>query len=180
MSTDTSVHIIRIGRRMGRLTSGLFWLWVPALAVFVVATRNQGAFPGLMVAAGVPPRVLPLSVALAAWGALTLVSAPALWGLWSLKHLFEGYAAGAIFTVAAARRLRHCGYALVVAGLEAPFASALLSVALTFDLAKGSRMLVVSLSGNDIVLLVVGLLLLTIARVMGEAARIAEDNAGFV
>jgi hypothetical protein len=178
MSTDPSVHIARISRRMAWLTTGMFWLWVPALAVFMVIIRDMGSFPGLMI--GVAPRVLPPLVAVAAWGVLTLVSLPALWGLWALKRLFEGYAAGAIFTVAAARRLRHCGYALVAGGIEGPFASALLSVALTFDLPKGSRMLVVSFSSNDIVLLVVGALLLTVARVMGEAARIAEENAGFV
>lgn len=180
MVDQSSVHIARVSRRMVWLTTALFWLLVPALGLYVMVVPEQLAHHGMVAGAGFQPRVLPPLVALAVWGALVAISLPALWGLWSLKRLFEGYAAGAIFTVAAARQLRHCGLALVVAGFQTPFASMLLSGALSLDLPKGSRTLVLSLSGNDVVLLVIGALLLTIARVMGEAARIAEDNAGFV
>lgn len=180
MSEDTLSHIARIGRRMAWLTTALFWLLVPLLGLYVLLLPEQLVHNGMVAGAGFQPRAFPLPVGLAVWAALTVVSLPALWGLWALKGLFEGYARGAIFTVAAARRLRHCGLALVAAGLETPFGSMLLSGALSLDLPKGSRMLVLSLSGNDIVLLVIGALILTIAHVMGEAVRMAEENAGFV
>lgn len=180
MSDDAAVQIARLSRRMAWICRALLWLVLPALALYVVILPEQLPHHGWVASAGFTARPLPPAVALAVWGALGVIALPALWGLWSLRRLFEGYAAGAIFTVAAARRLRHCGVALVVAGLETPFGSALLSVSLSFDLPKGSRMLVLSWSGNDVVLLVVGALLLIVGRVMGEAARIAEDNAGFV
>lgn len=180
MSDNPTLSIARFSRRMAWLVTIVFWLLVPALALYVLLMPEQLPYHGWVAMAGLPPRPLPPLVALAVWGALTVASLPALWGLWSLKRLFEGYAAGAIFTVAAARHLHQCGLALVVAGLETPFCSMLLSAALSFDLPKGSRALVLSLSSNDLTLLVIGGLLLVIARVMGEAARIAEDNAGFV
>lgn len=180
MSDDTAAQIARLSCRMALVCRALLWLLLPALALYVLVLPEQLPNHGWVAGAGFPVRPLPSPVALAVWGALCIISLPALWGLWSLRRLFEGYAVGAIFTVAAARRLRHCGVALVVAGLETPFGSMLLSGALSLDLPKGSRMLVLSWSGNDVVLLVIGALLLIIGRVMGEAARIAEDNAGFV
>ncbi|HXP98145.1 MAG TPA: DUF2975 domain-containing protein, partial [Telmatospirillum sp.] len=135
---------------------------------------------GWVAMAGFKPRPLPPLVATAVFGALSVVSLPALWGLWALKKLFEGFATGAIFTIAAARRLRHCGYALMVAAGLSPIGSMLLSAALSLDLPKNGRSLVISLSTDDLVLLLIGGVLLVVARVMEEAARIAEENAGFV
>lgn len=180
MAEEPLVRIARIGRRMAWLTTTLFWALVPLLGLYVLLLPEQLAHHGMVAGAGFQPRTFPLMVGLAVWAALTVISLPALWGLWALKGLFQGYAQGAIFTVAAAGRLRHCGLALVVAGLQTPFASMLLSGALSLDLPKGSRMLVLSLSGNDVVLLVIGALILTIAHVMGEAVRMAEENAEFI
>jgi len=180
MSETPIESIARASRRMAWLVAAVFWLFVPALALYVLLLPEQLPYHSWIAMAGLPPRPLPGPVSLAVWAALTVAALPALWGLWSLKRLFQGYAAGAIFTVAAARQLRQCALALMVLGLETPFCSMLLSLALSFDLPPGSRSLVLSLSSNDLTLLIIGGLLLVIARIMGEAARLAEENAGFV
>lgn len=125
-------------------------------------------------------RPFPLEVRLVTMLALGMASLPGLWGLWNLRALFRGYAKGAVFTATAARRLRRCGLAVFVAGVLAPVGSALLSVALTFDLAPGSHVLTLAYSLNDLTLAIVGGVLMIIAQVMLEAARISEENDGFV
>jgi hypothetical protein len=180
MTIDPSAGITRLSRRMAWLVTAAFWLVIPGLALYVILFPGQLPYHGWVAIAGFEPRRLPPLVALAVFAALGAVSLPGLWGLWELKRVFEGYAAGAIFSVAAARRLRHCGYALMVVGAESPLGSLLLSAALSLDLSGRRRSLVISLSSDDLVLLLIGGVLLVIARVMGEAARIAEENAGFI
>lgn len=180
MSKTPSDRIARRSHRMAWLVTTAFWLVIPSLALYVLAFPEQLPYHGWVAMAGFKPRPLPPLVAAAVFGALTVVSLPALWGLWELKRLFEGFASGAIFTVGAASRLRHCGYALMVAAMLSPIGSLLLSAALSLDLPKDGRALVISFSTDDLVLLLIGGVLLVIARVMGEAARIAEENAGFV
>ena len=53
----------------------------------------------------------------------------------------------------------------------------LLSLALSIDRPQNARALVVSFSSDDLALLLIGGIVLVIARVMEEAARIADENA---
>jgi hypothetical protein len=180
MTVDPTAGIARLSRRMAWLVTAAFWAVTPGLALYVLLFPEQLPYHGWVAMAGFQPRPLPPLVAGAVFAALGVVSVPGLWGLWELKRLFEAYATGAIFTVAAARRLRHCGYALMVAGAGSPLGSMLLSAALSLDLPRHGRSLVISMSSDDLLLLLIGGVLLVIARVMGEAARIAEENAGFI
>ena len=157
-----------------------FWLVIPGLGLYVLAFPEQLPYLGWVAIAGFKPRPLPPLTASAVFGALAIVSLPGLWGLWQLKRLFEGYAEGAIFTVTAARRLRYCGFALLVAGMESPLGSVLLSAALSLGLSPTERSLVISVSTDGLTLMLIGGALLIISQVMGQAARIAEENAGFV
>jgi hypothetical protein len=180
MSADPPARLCRLGRRMAWLVTALFWSVLPGLALYVLVFPGQ--LPGLpwVAAAGFAPRPLPAAVAGEVIAALWVVSLPGLFGLWQLKRLFESYARGEVFTAAAARRLRRCGYALIITGAESPFGSLLLSAALSLDLPPGRGSLVVTISSNDLLLALIGGVVLVISQVMVEAARIAEDNAGFV
>lgn len=173
-------RIVRVSRRMSWLVTSLLWLLVPLQGLYVLLMPEQLVHLGLVAGAGFAPHPFSLPVGLAVWAVLAVISVPMLWGLWSLKGLFGGYARGEIFTVTAAHKLRHFGLALVVIGCDTPLASALLSGALSLDQPEGARKLVVSLTGNDLFLLMVGILVTTIAHVMGEAVRIAQENAEFI
>lgn len=179
--TDPSLtRITRLSRRMAWLVTIVFWLVIPSLGVYVLAFPEQLPYQGWVAIAGFKPRTLPPLTAGAVFAVLTIVSLPCLWGLRELKRLFEGYAEGAVFTVTAARRLRHCGFALLVVGMESMPGSILLSGVLSLDLPHHERSLVMSVSAGDLALGLIGCVLLIISQVMGEAARVAEENAGFV
>lgn len=175
-----AASIVRRARPMVRLVSAAFWL-VPLLIVIHVL-----AFPELLgrnaaiASANLDTSRLSGAASVAAMAALLVVSAPTLWGLWELRRLFEGYVAGAIFTVGAARRLRRCGLAVSISAAKTALGGLLLSLALSIDLPQDHRILIVGVSSDDLAWLLIGGILLVIARVMEEAARLAEENAAFV
>jgi len=55
-----------------------------------------------------------------------------------------------------------------------------LSVLMTMDRAPGTRELNVGFDFDNYAMILLGAVMLAIASVMAEAARVAEDNAGFV
>ena len=91
----------------------------------------------------------------------------------------EGSRASPLY-VAAARRLRSCGFAVLISAAKTAVGAVLLSMAVSIDLPKDHRVLSVSLSSDDLGLLLIGGIVLVIARVMEEAARLAEENAAFI
>jgi Protein of unknown function (DUF2975) len=103
-----------------------------------------------------------------------------LWLLWQLWGLFGEYRQGAVFSPRALACLRRFALGLLALGLVQPAARALGSVAVSWDNPPGQRLLVVSLDSGDYALLLVALVFIAIARVMTEAARVAEENEGFV
>jgi hypothetical protein len=165
---------------MARLITAVFWLLPPGLALYVLLMPEQLTHHPAIAMAGFAAGPLSATATAAVIAALWIVSAPVLWGLWELKRLFEDYAAGAVFTVGAAQRLRRCGYAVMLAAARTVVGGVLMSAALSLDRPPGARALVVSFSSDDIALLLIGGILLVIARVMEEAARIAAENAAFV
>ena len=102
------------------------------------------------------------------------------WGLWHVRALFAEFAAGRVFTPAAARHLQMFGASVLAQAPLGPLISAALTVALTLNQPPGQRMLAVAFSIHDYFALIVGGVLFAAATVMREAARIAEENAGFV
>ncbi|MFT3957266.1 MAG: DUF2975 domain-containing protein [Piscinibacter sp.] len=103
-----------------------------------------------------------------------------LYALWQLWQLFGEYAAGRVFGLAAVQRLRRFAWALLGAALLAPLVRAVMSVVLTVGNPPGQRMLVIGFSWNDYLAVLLAAVLIAIATVMAEAARVAEENAGFV
>jgi hypothetical protein len=97
--------------------------------------------------------------------------------LWTL---FGGYARGQIFSLAAALRLRRLGLAVMSLFVARPLTTALLSAVVTSNAPPGQRHVVLSLGSDDYFCLLMGVVLLAIARVMREAARLAQENAEFV
>lgn len=100
--------------------------------------------------------------------------------LWQLWALFGEYLRGAVFSARALRCLNRCAWLLLALSLAQPLSQALMSVAISWDNPPGQRVLMVTLTSNDYALVLGALVFIAIARVMTEAARLAEENEGFV
>lgn len=172
-------RIAILSRRVAAVLGVAVFLAPVVLAVYVFAFPEQLAtHPGVAILR-LTPRPLDLPHLLGACGALFLEAAPALWGLWHLRRLFQGYAAGAVFTTVAAKHFRCFAWAVLLSAVSRPLGWMILSMVVAAGSEAGPHG-VISLSSDDLVLVLVGSALLVIGRVMSEAARIAEDNAGFV
>jgi len=109
-----------------------------------------------------------------------LPGSAALLALWQLWSLFGCYARGQIFSAEPVQRLRRMGLALVALAPALPLSHTLSVLALTWQNPPGQRVLVLALAFQHYLALLFGLVLLAMATVMAEAARVAEENAGFV
>ena len=101
-------------------------------------------------------------------------------GLHRLWVLFGEYALGRVFSHRALVNLRGFARCVLTIGFVSPLYGALLSVIVTWDRKPGTREINLQFGSDDYAMLLLGAVLLAIASVMAEAARVAEDNAGFV
>jgi hypothetical protein len=101
-------------------------------------------------------------------------------GLLRLWQLFGKYGRGRVFSHRALVSLRGFARCVLATAFATPLYGAVLSVIVTFDRKPGTRELNLQFSSTDYTMLLIGAVLLAIATVMAEAARVAEDNAGFV
>jgi hypothetical protein len=100
--------------------------------------------------------------------------------LWQLWSLFGEYLRGDVFGTRALACFRRFAALLFALSLAQPLAQALMSIAVSWDNPPGQRQLLVSIGSNDYALVLGALVFMAIARVMTEAARVAEENEGFV
>jgi hypothetical protein len=100
--------------------------------------------------------------------------------LWRLWQLFGEYLHSRIFSARALTSLRGFARWTLAAAFWSPVYRAVLSVIVTWNNGPGKRQLTLNLSSDDYLMLLMGVSLLAIVSVMVEAARIAEDNEGFV
>ena len=100
--------------------------------------------------------------------------------LFRLWQLFGEYLHSRIFSARALTSLRGFARWTLVAAFWSPIYRAVLSVIVTWQNGPGKRELTVDLSSDDYLMVLVGVVILAISSVMAEAARIAEDNEGFV
>jgi hypothetical protein len=100
--------------------------------------------------------------------------------LYELWRLFDGFMAARFFETDTLRHFRRFSVAALVAAIISPVEQTVLSVVLTMEAPVGERMLLVGLGASDLHLMLLGLVLVAISTVFSEAARIAEENRGFV
>lgn len=102
------------------------------------------------------------------------------WAMWSLRQLFANYAKGEVFSPEPLRHLNNVANALFL-GVVADFVmQAPISYLLTWYLGPHHRSISLSFGSNDAAWLFIAGTVLVIARVMGEARRVADENAAFV
>src|SRR5258708_6239600 len=110
----------------------------------------------------------------------SLLMALVLYALYQAYQLFAGYRCGEVLTVRAAGRLRHISYAMLAVAVTVPILQAALSVVLTWNASSGQLHLVLPLSYSDYFIAALAGLLLAIAHVLTEAAKIARENSEIV
>ena len=103
-----------------------------------------------------------------------------LMALLRLWQLFGEYLQSRVFGAHALASLRSVARWVLAAAFLSPVYRAGLSVIVSWQNGPGKRELTVDLSSDDYFMLLMGVMLLAISSVMAEAARIAEDNEGFV
>jgi len=116
-------------------------------------------------------------------GGLLATALPAgcgLWAMWEIWCLFGCYARGELLALRPARHLHRLGLALVALAAAMPLGHTLSILALTLGNPPGQRQVWVGLSSQHYLSLLFGLMLLALAAVMREAARVADENAEFV
>jgi len=107
----------------------------------------------------------------------TSVSLFALWQMWAL---FGCFAQGELLARRPAQHLRHLGLGLCTLALAQPLGQTFGILALTWGNPVGQRRLWFGLSSDHYLALLFGLLLLALAQVLHEAARVADENAEFI
>jgi Protein of unknown function (DUF2975) len=102
------------------------------------------------------------------------------WAMWSLRQLFSNYAQGRVFSLEPLRHLNNVANALFLGVLADFVMQAPISCVLTWYLGPHHRSISLSFGSNDAAWLFIAGSVLVIARVMGEARRVADENAAFV
>ena len=123
---------------------------------------------------------LDLAARLGGFAACMLPAGLGLWALWQVWQLFGCYGRGELLSLAPARHLHRLGLALVLLAGAQPLADTLVRLALTLGNPVGQRLLALGFSNVHFSYLLFGLVMLALSVVMREAARVADDNAGFV
>lgn len=123
---------------------------------------------------------VPLDYRLAALAFALAPTAFTMWALWSLRRLFSLYARGSVFSQDALTALNHVAIALF-AGVVVGFAvHAPISLLLSWSRGAHHREISLDFGSSDVASLFIACTVLVIARVMGEAQRMADENAKFI
>lgn len=103
-----------------------------------------------------------------------------LFSLWQMWMLFGCFARGELLAQEPAAHLRHLGLGMCALPFTQVLGRTLAILALTWGNPKGERQLWVGFSADHYLALLFGLLLLALAQVLLEAARVADENKGFI
>lgn len=180
MPRDTLARVRRVSRLMSALCV-IGMVGLPIALAIVWADPWDTDWPYAAVRQLVTnPSAMPDYVPYVGFVITLIPVAAVIFGLARLRDLFRLYAAGRIFAPESARCLKHFAIAVLLQAILQPLTGAALSVLLTLHNPPGQRQLMIGLGSNEFGALVVGGLILVIAWVMGESARIAEENAQIV
>lgn len=172
---------------VSRVTSWLTLVAAIALPMAVVATyfaprataslnlRLYHLNPGNRLSEAVPLDDRMLALACAA-----VPLAIAVWGLLTLRQLFERFATGDIFSRATGNTLRALSLSLFAVVVTAFLAEAPISHFLVRAYPEPPYKFILSIGLEDLVALFAAAVVAVVARVMAEATHVADENAKFV
>jgi hypothetical protein len=173
--------------RLRRLSRTMQWVTTIGIGLIVVGMGLAVAIPQwsrnlLLARLGETGARLPLTPTdqLIAGLIIAVPVGVMVWGLWHVRALFRDFAGGRVFTGSAAHHLQRFGVSVLAQGPLGPLTATALGLALSLGNPPGQRYLVLTLSINDYFALIIGGVLVAVAAVMREAARLADENASFV
>jgi len=109
-----------------------------------------------------------------------LPGACVMWGLWHVARLFAGFRQLQFFSSGNVRHFRLFAVAVLLTGFVRPAASALMSLVTTLDNPAAHRFVALTAGDSELTAIFLGLFLVTIAWVMEQGQRLAEENEQFV
>ena len=113
----------------------------------------------------------------------SLLMALVLYAFYQAYQLFAGFRCGEVLTFRAAGRLRHVSYAMLAMAVAVPIGQAVLSVVLSWNASSSGHLhvnLVLPVEASDCFIAAIAGLLLAVAYVLTEAAKIARENSEIV
>ncbi len=171
-------RIVKTSTRLRRLCTLLMFA-LPVAVALVWAFIEHLPLANASLAAPVDETTPTLSRFLAFLASL-LPTGVALYALSILRRLFGLYSRGVIFGQENVACFRHLGWSLFAwAGANFLF-DALAGVILSFHWKSGTRLLVLNLDGQDLLMIFMGLVVLTVAWVMDQGRRLSEEQELFV
>ncbi len=181
----SSTRLQRIQRVSGRIATACAVLMIALPALLLTLSLFLPEFLAIQSAArrlGVQADEISWLARFASFVAMTIGSAPLLWGLWIMRRLFQNYARGTVFSTEAADQLKRVAYALFALIAARPIGGALFGLALSIDVVQqgGQGQLMLAVGSTEVWLALAGSMVLVIAWIMGEAAALADENKSFV
>jgi hypothetical protein len=185
-NAEATLPSAAIGRlaRLSRVMEMVIWFGIALIAVLTIAalliqdwTRNIA-----LAKLGQAGAALPITPPGQAVAGLVLAIPVGLmvYGLLAARRMFGEFAGGEIFSERAARHLQIFAATVLAQAPLGPLTAAGFSAALSLGNPPGQRALTIAFSVNDYFALIVGGVLFAAATVMREAARLADENKGFV
>lgn len=166
-----AVQILALLGAFGLAQYGVQLAWAPELMIQYVLHE---------VAPELPYRTPDGPTLAALWLSLSLPLVSGLLLLWHVWRLFGHYAAGRVFDLASVRHLQWLGWGLLALAAARPLSHTLAVLTLSWHNPPGQRQLLVGISSDHYTLLMLGLVLVAMARIMRESVRVAQENAEFV
>ena len=169
----TSLWLV-YGSTFGLVAMGLLMLALCARPAWF-STLALNAYPGVTAAQSLPiaHHMGLLGLALAGLGIGAFI-------LWQIRGLFARFAEGDVFSARPPRYIRRIGQGLIAAVLIRFLTTTAAVLVLSSLNEPGARMLRISFAATDAALILFGVMMITLGWVQGEAARLAEENRGFV
>jgi hypothetical protein len=168
-------RIAKASRRLGLVFRLGMWLTPALVAAFWLLVGQNSVLQRQLPVALDPGLPWPAQV----WGFAVsmLPGAVAMYVLSQLSGLFRLYEQGQFFTQDNVAIFQRLGRAIIIWAASDFLRVTGLGLVLTLHRAAGQRLLVLSLSSDQVLLALIGLVVLTISWVMDEARKIEEDRA---
>ncbi|MEI9995981.1 MAG: DUF2975 domain-containing protein [Rhizomicrobium sp.] len=181
MTDEPAANLAWLSRTMAALTTiGLIVSPVVLVSAYLFPGRANGFLLNVDDLGGDLTAATPLAWRIAALACSLAGEAFTLWALWSLRSMLLLYAKGEVFSLRALSLMHTIAVALF-AGVIVGFAMrAPITLLLSWPLGADHRHISLAFGSGDVVTLFEAGVVLVIARVMREAARLADENAKFV
>ncbi len=174
-------------QKIQRVSKAMDYILMLAFLAFALLAVVLAVFPDIFIREmfntyNLSPDIPPLSVwqygAMAGVAVLTL--APTLFVIWKLRKMFQLFAKGEVFTPAATRHLFSAAKGMIAWGIMAVLGATAAVLVLTANAPAGGHTLVINVSSKELSGIFTGIVFAVMSWVMQEAARLSEENAGFV